>query len=708
MEVSVKSVQHQTLVWLAGLALGVLAFFVVIPANIVDPANIGWLGIHEDTRTYFLGWDFYRKSAWQWPISGNPNYGIEIAGSIFMADTIPLMAIPLKLFHGVLPATFQYHGIWLLACFALQGVFGWKLASHVTDSTWHKVAITALFLFQLPFLSRALGHLPLMGHFFILAALLICLQKRERFTWYWALIIACAACTNAYLLLMVLGLWFSDCIRRTGFPPFRWKPMLTESCAMLALALFFCWQVGYFSVGGGVSAAGNPYGLYRFNLLSPIDSNGWSLLLKDIPGGPGDAEGFTYLGLGFIFLGVAAALSLARSGGDQRALKLPGNPYLIVVLLAFVLYAITNYIGIGPYSVVIPLPDFLSRFTSVFRGAGRLVWPALYFALVLATFLVCRNYSARAASVILGFAMVLQIADSSAGWAPQKSVVAGAQSGTWNIGLNDPFWQEAAQHYHAVRRLPAGNVTPDWSVFGAYAAKHNMRTDSVYLARVNYDQLAQLNQHNQQRIEQGDYDAETLYITSNQMLASVLKHLKPEQDLVAAIDGYIVIAPRWFVKSKMQVSALTPHNLMEPARRGAIYEMTNLKSAGIRSMYQGWDNEVGEGGVWSSGQVSILQFPVADAAFDQLVLTGMPLVSPKRPSLGISVSINGEATRQIAMNGSQPSITLPLSAAERAAIARDKQLTITLSFDQVASPKALGINNDERLISFAIKSVRFE
>ena len=131
MESAVTAIQRPSFSWLIGLLIGLAAFWVVIPTNVIDPGNIGWLGIHEDTRTYFLGWDFYRKSAWQWPISGNPDYGMEIAGSIFMADTIPLLAIPFKLLHELLPTTFQYHGLWLVACFALQGVFGWKLASLV-------------------------------------------------------------------------------------------------------------------------------------------------------------------------------------------------------------------------------------------------------------------------------------------------------------------------------------------------------------------------------------------------------------------------------------------------------------------------------------------------------------------------------------------------------------------------------------------------
>ncbi len=114
----IKNLFRQHGGWLTGLILGLVAFLLVIPVNIVDPANIGWLGIHEDTRTYFLGWDFFRRSPWQYPISANPYYGMDIAGSIFMTDTIPLLAIPLKAFDAVLPTIFQYHeyGCWDVFC----------------------------------------------------------------------------------------------------------------------------------------------------------------------------------------------------------------------------------------------------------------------------------------------------------------------------------------------------------------------------------------------------------------------------------------------------------------------------------------------------------------------------------------------------------------------------------------------------------------
>ncbi|WP_313332368.1 DUF6311 domain-containing protein [Comamonas sp.] len=702
----IKNLFRQHGGWLTGLILGLVAFLLVIPVNIVDPANIGWLGIHEDTRTYFLGWDFFRRSPWQYPISANPYYGMDIAGSIFMTDTIPLLAIPLKAFDAVLPTIFQYHGIWLLGCFLLQGVLGWRLASLVTNVFWIRGCVTVLFLFQLPFLSRALGHLPLMAHFLILAALLICIRKHERFQAFWLIIIACAACINAYILLMLLALWFSDLLRRGFQNSTPRKKLFLESIFVLGTAVFFCWQVGYFSVGGGVSAAGNPYGLYRFNLISPIDPNGWSRLIKDFPGGPGDGEGFAYLGLGYIFLILAAGFSVAFGGLKWR--ELPGNRFLVAVLLLLTIYAITNNIGFSSYSFVIPLPEFLSKFTSVFRAAGRLVWPALYFLLFVVCFVVGARYSRKSGIAIFSIAALLQVFDTSAGWLPVKAQVASAQSSGWNLGLKDSFWETAGRRYQAVRRLPAGNVTPEWSVFGAYANSYHMKTDSIYLARVNYDRLNELNNSNLEMIDSGSYQKDTLYIVSNQILPRVLKSIKPNEDFIGAVDDYVVIAPGWKRDGLPVTHEISADSFVKPVVRGAEYQMTSLKSEGIRTLFDGWDREIGEGGVWSSGGRSLLEFPLGSADFNAIEITGTPLVSAVRPVLQFQLSVNGAAARDIALDGHSPAFTLQLTPFEKAAIARDRLVGITFSYKDPTSPKAIGINGDERIISFAVKQVRFE
>jgi hypothetical protein len=122
---------------LAGLlipaVLGAVAFMVVTSGAILAPWNISWL-THGDLAQSYLGWAFYRHAPWSWPLGGSPDYGLEFHSSVYYSDSIPLLAIAFKLASPWLPEPFQYFGMWVLLCFVLQGMFGWRLAALASRS----------------------------------------------------------------------------------------------------------------------------------------------------------------------------------------------------------------------------------------------------------------------------------------------------------------------------------------------------------------------------------------------------------------------------------------------------------------------------------------------------------------------------------------------------------------------------------------------
>ena len=135
------------------LLLGLVAFLMVVGLAPLESANIAWLS-ESDASTNYLGWAFYRDSPWSWPLAANPAYGLDIAGSVLMADANPLLALPLKLLSPLLPQPFQYFGWWLLACFLLQALFAQGIATRITAHSEQRLAIVALFLFAPCFLIR--------------------------------------------------------------------------------------------------------------------------------------------------------------------------------------------------------------------------------------------------------------------------------------------------------------------------------------------------------------------------------------------------------------------------------------------------------------------------------------------------------------------------------------------------------------------------
>src|SRR5690606_41983931 len=95
------------------------------------------------------------------------------------------------------------------------------------------------------------------------------------------------------------------------------------------------------------------------------------------------------------------------------------------------------------------------------------------------------------------------------------------------------------------------------------AGDHGMATDAVYLARVRGRSLDALHERTLQRIAQGDYEPDTLYIVSDDVFDQAVRHGRRDVDLFARIDGYNVIAPGWLTCGPCP--AVPPHLPAAPA-----------------------------------------------------------------------------------------------------------------------------------------------
>lgn len=73
-------------------------------------------------------------------------------------DSIPMLALILKPFSPWLPESFQYFGLWMLACFVLNGYFGLRLMAHATQSQLLRLLGALFFILSPPLIFRAHGH----------------------------------------------------------------------------------------------------------------------------------------------------------------------------------------------------------------------------------------------------------------------------------------------------------------------------------------------------------------------------------------------------------------------------------------------------------------------------------------------------------------------------------------------------------------------
>jgi len=298
------------------LVVGSLIFVYATGGRILNPTSHDWLMI-GDSATHYLGWEFFRHTGLlQWPLGLNPKLGLDISSSIAFTDSIPLAAFVFKPFNFLLPATFQYLGLWILICFILQAYLAVRLLSHfLTDQI--QIALGSVFVSLSPMLMYRLvhdgyGHIALASHFLILGALNLYFTKQLKSLW-WALLFTSTILIQAYFIPMVAAIWIAKLIQYLRHEGGSRSIVVKHSVVVAVAAVATLVAGGYVALGSNlftgsteVTDSSFPY-WFRWQPLSLIDtqttlSGTWSHFLSDQQELRGDVEGFSFLGSGILLL----------------------------------------------------------------------------------------------------------------------------------------------------------------------------------------------------------------------------------------------------------------------------------------------------------------------------------------------------------------------------------------------------------------------
>ena len=306
------------------LVIGLSVFVYVTGGRILNPTSRDWLMV-GDSATHYMGWEFFRHtSLLQWPLGLNPKLGLDISSSIAFTDSIPLAAFIFKPFNSLLPATFQYLGLWILICFVLQTYLAARLLSHfLTDQI--QIALGSVFIALSPVLIYRLvhdgyGHIALVSHFLILGALNLYFIKPLKSLW-WALLFTSTILIQAYFIPMVAAIWIAKLVQYLRHDGGSRSVAIKHFAAVAVASISTLIAGGYVALGSNLFTGGSevtdssfPY-WFRWQPLSLIDiqtsfSGTWSHFLSDQQELRGDVEGFSFLGSGIILLAGLVALVL--------------------------------------------------------------------------------------------------------------------------------------------------------------------------------------------------------------------------------------------------------------------------------------------------------------------------------------------------------------------------------------------------------------
>ncbi len=626
------------------ILLGFVAFFLITGGKILWPTYIDWL-LAGDPATHWIGWQYFRYTPLlQWPIGANPDLGMEIGSSIVFTDSIPLMAFLFKPLNVLLPDTFQYTGLWILMCFSLQSFFAWKLLSLFTKDKYLPLIGSIFFIIAPIGLWRLGGHYALFGHWVLLAGLYLYFTK-DFSIYRWSGLLASTALIHAYLLAMVLAIWSADLIQRCCLKHVSLIKALSYFIVGSTIVAFMMWAAGYFMVGKGVGLYG--YGFARLNLLALIDPKDmYSTLLpalKTAITAWTDADGFNFLGLGMLALGMIAGYILLRnvtiiSKTISKAKLIP----ILFISMGLFLYAISNRIAIGPYELLsYPMPPITEILTSAFRCSGRFFWP-VYYAIYLAIFYILFTRSKRHVAITLCVGMLFaQLIDSKDAWIMIRNQF--AHPAEYVVPLNSPVWSNITHPYRKIIFVPSYNGPIKGISF--FAAEHQMATNANVFARVNPEKEQKSKENITTAILNNELSPDSLYVfVDNHALWRIASNQIGPSDAAGVLDGYRIIAPKLRDCKTCNVSAIASSPVRDSHRLDYKMERLSFKLNGNGQKYQvyGW-SEAEEWGTWSDGDASAILLPLSITPKNDLdlLLDGHAFIGDKHPSQEVGILVNG-------------------------------------------------------------------
>lgn len=321
---AVRSTAYRNAFALAGALAGVAFFLALYGVRVLDVTNADWiLNSGADPSQHYLGWQFYRGSELRLPYLGmSYNTVYPYRTSVLYSDSIPLLALLFKPFSALLPATFQYMGLWGLASFALQGLLAQKIAWRISGAEERGIAVQAgtvaasVLALLYPVLTiRMFAHTALAGNWLILLGLwlwLCCRGGVVRSCLWWGLAGILCVGVHQYYLPMVgicaVGYAAARLMRKDGPAPALLPILSFCGCALAELFVLGAFSGNFANTDpSGWFTGADPLNLIVPGLYSTWEVDifvGWGILLAAV-----------------LALAAGAALCLRRWAGLRAAVR---------------------------------------------------------------------------------------------------------------------------------------------------------------------------------------------------------------------------------------------------------------------------------------------------------------------------------------------------------------------------------------------------
>ena len=561
---------HTYVYALSAALIGAILFILVYGFATLLPTNVSFLYNSDDADVFNhqLGFDFFRISPWRNPVGVQSWYPYPYECSIIYTDSIPIFAIFFKLLSPVLPAYFQYFGIWIFLCFMMQGVSSSLILKKLGIGYIKTMFCVPFFVINVPFLFRCFHHSALAGQWMMLLSFLMILcesgMSSKKRVLCWTLLCGGSILVHGYIFFLNGFLMsFSEFYRFFKEKKRSSSLVVFFSCVASSLLAYY--------IGGGMLPHDNVImGGFPEMVFDPVDLINPLIFSSFLPRIQYrySTESAVYLGLAFMILLVIAIILLIQK---RAVLKSFYKKYRFFVNLALIaslfLFIISE--GLRPYiagqmlfdlTKVFQDHDFLA-FLSSFRATARFILPVWYLVQVGVFYTLCRGlHSTRIIAYILMFCIVLQYIEIVPNTA--KGGADSIESG-YSTVFNDCFDQvftSDAKHLSFI-----SDTFEDISSAGVFASHHNMTFNTSKACRGPKNSVqADLDAWNA-----GTLSEDTVYLLIDDYLPYLSPRKLPESWLIFYCDERLCFFHKDLLKNPPSFPAVE-------VDREQLYEQTKL------------------------------------------------------------------------------------------------------------------------------------
>ncbi|MEX0598416.1 MAG: DUF6311 domain-containing protein [Candidatus Paceibacterota bacterium] len=516
------------------IVVGIIIFHYKIGIWNVLPFNVDWLLQASDWPQHHLGWEFFRRAPWNWPLGDFSNLLYPVTTNIGFTDSIPLLAISFKLLNLILPNFFQYIGLWLLFNLIMQGYLAFLIFKKLNLPTNYSI-LAGVFLQLTPALIARFNHPALTAHWLILLTIYnyLSFKGNSRDIYLNFLAIVLSSLIHPYLAIMIIPLSLANLWRFQS-----WPKVILLSISAIIIPYILWLSIGYFveySIGDPQSLGYYSASLQTF--FNPAYAI-WDHHIRDAsfwlnvrsPRYMLQYEGFAYMGIGLLIAIVINTITLII-----KLIKKPNKiiihiidtikSFLITKKIFFVitifwisLYAIMHHdivINIEAYSNFYLVDLFLEK-AGVIRANGRFIWPLMYVIIIFIIYLLYRLLPKKAYYIVL-ILLTAQAIDISP--LIKERLFKNQELTTVNSD-EGVFWRDLIKNYDAVYMYPGGqrtyNRNDDYIIFTFWAAQNNIPINAGYLSRYDFETSRKFNLELEQNLNTKKLDKNILYITNKE------------------------------------------------------------------------------------------------------------------------------------------------------------------------------------------------